>query len=83
MKALLFMGETSMIFVLACALSVTFACSAFAANYYVVQNTRTDECKVVKKKPKGNPLVLVGDGPAYASKKRATAVMGTIEDCTP
>ena len=65
-----------MILVLACALSVALASPAFAASYYIVQNTRTDECKVVKKKPKGNTLVPVGDGTAYASKKRATAVMG-------
>jgi hypothetical protein len=83
MKALLFIGESSMILVLTCALSISLAPPAFAASYYIVQNTRTDECKVVKKKPKGNTLVLVGDGTAYASKKRATAVMGTIEDCTP
>ena len=47
------------------------------------QNTRTDECKVVRKKPKRNTLVLVGDGTAYAGKKRATEVMGTIDDCKP
>ena len=28
-------------------------------------------------------LVLVGDGTTYASKKRATEVMGTIDDCKP
>ena len=72
-----------MILVIACALSVALACPAFAANYYIVQNTRTDECKVVKKKPKGNTLVLVGDGRAYAGKKRATEIMGTLEDCNP
>jgi hypothetical protein len=68
-----------MILVMACALSVALASSAFAASYYIVQNTKTDECKVVK----GNTLVLAGDGRAYAGKKRATEVMGTLEDCKP
>jgi hypothetical protein len=81
MKVLLFLGGSSMILVLACALSVALASPAFAASYYIVQNTRTDECTIVRKKPKRKTLVLVGDGTAYASKKRATAVMGTIDDC--
>jgi hypothetical protein len=82
-ESVLFLGGSSMILVLACALSVALASPALAANYYIVQNTRTDECKVMKKKPKGNTLVLVGDGTAYASKKRASEVMGTIDDCKP
>ena len=70
-----------MILVIACALSVALASQAFAANYYIVQNTRTDECTVVRKKPKRKTLVLVGDGTAYASKKEATTALGTIDAC--
>ena len=62
-----------MILVLACALSVALASPAFAASYYIVQNTRTDECKVVRKKPKRNTLVLVGDGTARLLRCDAAA----------
>jgi len=69
--------------VLACALVVGLASPAFAASYYVVQNSKTHKCTVAKTKPseKSKTVVLVGDGTAYASKKEATTAMGTIDAC--
>jgi hypothetical protein len=68
---------------LACILAVGLASPAFAASYYVVQNTKTHKCSVARTKPseKSKTLVLVGDGTAYASKKEATTAMGTIDAC--
>jgi hypothetical protein len=70
-------------FVLACALAVGLASPSFAASYYVVQNTKTHKCTVATTKPseKSKTVVLVGDGTTYASKKEATAAMGTIDAC--
>ena len=69
--------------ILACALAVGLASPSFAASYYVVQNTKTHKCAVAATKPseKSKTMVLVGDGTAYASKKEATAAMGTIDAC--
>lgn len=68
---------------LACGLAVGMASPAFAASYYVVQNTKTHKCTVAKTKPseKSKTVVLVGDGTAYPSKKEATTAMGTIDAC--
>jgi hypothetical protein len=69
--------------VLACALAVGLASPAFAASYYVVQNTKSHKCTVARTKPseKSKTVVLVGDGTAYASKKEATTALGTIDAC--
>lgn len=69
--------------VLVCAVAVALASPAFAASFYVVQNSKTHKCSVVKTKPseKSKTVVLVGDGTAYASKKEASTAMGTIDAC--
>jgi hypothetical protein len=69
--------------VLACAVAIGLASPAFAASYYVVQNTKTHKCTVAKTKPseKSKTVVLVGDGTAYASKKEATTALGTMDAC--
>jgi hypothetical protein len=69
--------------VLACAVAIGLASPAFAASFYVVQNTKTHKCTVAKTKPseKSKTVVLVGDGTAYASKKEATTALGTMDAC--
>src|SRR5207248_6707469 len=56
--------------ILASILVAAVASPAFAASYYVVQNSKTHKCAVTTKKPseKSKTLALAGDGTAYASK---------------
>jgi hypothetical protein len=69
--------------ILASFLVAAVASPAFAASYYVVQNSKTHKCSVTTKKPsdKSKTLTLAGDGTAYASKAEATAALATIEAC--
>jgi hypothetical protein len=64
-------------------LAIGVASPAFAASYYVVQNTKTHKCSVSATKPseKSKTLVLVGDGTVYTTKTEATTAMGTINEC--
>jgi hypothetical protein len=69
--------------VLASILIAAVASPAFAASYYVVQNSKTQKCAVTTKKPsdKSKTLTLAGDGTAYATKAEANAAMATIAAC--
>jgi hypothetical protein len=68
--------------VLACALAVGLASPALA-DYFVVQNSKTNKCTVAAAKPseKSKTVVLVGDGTAYKTKAEATTAMGTMDAC--
>ena len=55
---------------------------AFAATYYVVQNSKTHKCSVSTSKPsaKSKTSVLVGDA-GYKTKKEATDAMAGATEC--
>ena len=57
------------------------AIPAFAAKYYVVQNSKTLKCSVVPKKPKGKTVVLVGGGTPYKTWSDARATLRTVASC--
>jgi hypothetical protein len=57
------------------------AVPAFAAKYYVVQNSKTLKCSVVPKKPKGKTVVLVGGGTPYKTRSDARAFLRTVASC--
>ena len=63
--------------------AVAIATPAFAANFYVVQDSQTQRCSVVLKKPPANDKILsvVGDGTVYSTKQEATTAMASIEAC--
>ena len=67
----------------ACLLMVGLASPAFAASYYVVQNSKTHKCSLATAKPssKSKTLSLVGDGTAYKTKKEATDAMAAADAC--
>jgi hypothetical protein len=69
--------------IIASILVTALASPALAASYYVVQNTKTQKCTVVTKKPaaKSKTTVLVGDGTVYKTKSEATTAIGTIAVC--
>jgi hypothetical protein len=64
-------------------LAASVATPAFAATYYVVQNTKTQKCSVAATKPSATSkaLTLVGDSAGYQKKKDATAAIATVEAC--
>ena len=63
---------------------VGLASPAFAASYYVVQNSKTHKCSVSTSKPsaKSKTTVLIGDA-SYKTKKEATDAMTAAEACKP
>ena len=64
-------------------LAFGFSTPALAASYYVVQDTKTQKCSVVSKKPsaKSKITALVGPGTAYRSKQEAATAMGAMTEC--
>jgi hypothetical protein len=70
-------------FVLAAALITAFAAPSFATDsYYVVQDSATKKCTVVKQKPTSTTEVVVSpSGKVYTSESEAMAAMKTITVC--
>ena len=64
------------------ALCVSFAGSALADEYYVVQNPTTHHCTIVSEKPKAD-MVVTQIGPiAFASRDEAESRIKTTKVCT-
>ena len=62
-------------------ISAALAAPAVARNYYVVQNTKTQKCSVLPKKPKGKTVVLVKGSGVYKSRAEARAALRTFSVC--
>jgi sporulation protein YlmC with PRC-barrel domain len=57
-------------------------CYAAAADYFVVQDTSTKQCRVVEQKPTGSTFVIVGgDSRMYASQAEAEAALKAAPGC--
>jgi hypothetical protein len=69
--------------VLAAIAVLGFATAAQAqATFYVVQDTGTKRCTVVKERPTVKTTVVVGpSGKVYTTEAEATAAMRTIKVC--
>jgi hypothetical protein len=71
--------KTFLAFAIATALVVP---AAAQATFYVVQDTKTKRCTVVKERPTATTTVIVGDsGKVYATEAEATSAMRTIKVC--
>ena len=62
---------------------VALTAPAFAqATFYVVQDTTTKRCTVVKERPTTKTMVIVGDsGKVYATEAEAQSAIRTIKVC--
>jgi sporulation protein YlmC with PRC-barrel domain len=69
---------------------LTFACVALAAStclcsaaeFYVVQDTTTKQCRVAEQKPSDSQILIVGSGnQVYATKDAADAAMRSASMC--
>ena len=60
-----------------------FATAAQAqTTFYIVQDTATKRCTVVKERPTVKTMVIVGEsGKVYATEAEATTAMRTIKVC--
>jgi len=57
-------------------------CYANAADYFVVQDTSTKQCRVVEQKPTGSALVIIGgESRVYASQAEADAALKAAPAC--
>ena len=65
------------------AISAAFIIPAMAqATFYVVQDTTTKRCTVVKERPTSTTMVVVGDsGKVYATESEAQGAIRTIKVC--
>lgn len=62
---------------------VALTVPAFAqATFYIVQDTKTKRCSVVKERPTTTTMVIVGDaGKVYTTEAEAQSAMRTIKVC--
>jgi uncharacterized membrane protein len=69
--------------ILAAAVSAALVIPAAAqATFYVVQDTTTKRCTVVKERPTTKTMVVVGDsGKVYTTESEAQAAIRTIKVC--
>jgi hypothetical protein len=56
--------------------------AAAQATFYIVQDTKTKRCTVVKERPTAKTMVIVGDsGKVYTTESEAQAAVRTIKVC--
>jgi hypothetical protein len=69
--------------ILAIAVSTALVVPAAAqATFYVVQDTTTKRCTVVKERPTTKTMVIVGDsGKVYTTEAEAQSAIRTIKVC--
>jgi hypothetical protein len=62
---------------------LAFTAPAFAqASFYIVQDTKTKRCQVVKERPTTKTMVIVGNtGKVYATETEAQSAIRTIKVC--
>jgi sporulation protein YlmC with PRC-barrel domain len=56
-------------------------CHATAADFYVVQDTATNQCRVAEQRPTGPAVVIVGAERSYASQAEAEAALKASSIC--
>jgi sporulation protein YlmC with PRC-barrel domain len=56
-------------------------CYAMAADFYVVQDTTTKQCRVSEQRPTGPAMVIVGAERSYASQAEADAALKASSIC--
>ena len=67
----------------AAALAATFAAPAFAAEFYVVQDTATKKCTIVDSKPTVSTQTIVSpSGTVYTTRAEAETGMKTVKVCS-
>ena len=67
--------------IIASIISGALAAPAVTRNYYVVQNTKTQKCSVLPKKPKSKTVVLMRGSAIYKSRAEAQAALKTFPAC--
>lgn len=71
--------KTMLAFAISAALVIP---AAAQATFYVVQDTKTKRCSVVKERPTTTTTVIVGDsGKIYKTESEAQAAIRTIKVC--
>ena len=56
-------------------------CYAMAADFYVVQDTATKQCRVAEQRPTGPAVVIVGAERSYSSQAEAEAALKSSSIC--
>ena len=54
---------------------------AFAADFYVVQDSASMKCSVVDAKPTATTMKVIGDSKSYATHAEADTAMGKATAC--
>lgn len=69
--------------ILALAVSTALVVPAVAqTTFYIVQDTKTKRCSIVKERPTSTTMVVVGDsGKVYMTETEAQTAMRTVKVC--
>jgi hypothetical protein len=69
--------------ILVLAVSTALVVPAVAqGTFYIVQDTKTKRCSVVKERPTSTTMVVVGDtGKVYTTEAEAQSAMRTVKVC--
>jgi hypothetical protein len=63
-------------------LALAIVTPAFAAEFYIVQNSATKHCTIVDKRPTSRTEVIVGEnGKTYTTHEEADTAMKTVKVC--
>lgn len=60
---------------------VALATPAFAAEFYIVQDSGTKRCTIVDKRPTVTTTTVVGRDRVYTTREEATTAMKTVKVC--
>ncbi len=63
------------------ALLAAIASPAFAADYYIVQDSGTKKCTIVDKRPTVTTTTVVGGDKVYSTREEASTAMKTVKVC--
>lgn len=56
--------------------------AAAQASFYIVQDTKTKRCQIIKERPTTTTMVIVGDsGKVYTTEAEAQSAMRTVKVC--
>jgi hypothetical protein len=68
--------------ILGAALLAATVTPSLAAEYFIVQDTKSKRCQIVDVRPSGPDMVIVGPtGQIYVTRDEASRAMTTVEVC--
>jgi hypothetical protein len=74
--------ETQMKSIVLATVLTAIAVPAFAAEFFIVQDTKSKKCTIVDQRPVTTTTVVVGDGKVFKTRAEAETAIKTVKVCT-